>query len=320
MMPAIVRGIPRARRGSAPIALSIGNFDGVHAGHRGILRRVAALASEHGWTPTAMTFDPHPARILAPARAPRLLSTIAERAEWMRQEGIEQVIVVPFDLDFAHLTPEEFVVDVLERRLGVRAVVVGENFRFGRGHTGDIKTLTELGARRGLVVEAVGSVRVRGHRVSSSAIRRLIEAGDISRAARMLGRPYSLSGEVVSGHGIGSRKTVPTLNLATEAEVVPARGVYITRTGEAESGRRYRSVTNVGIRPTFGGHALAIETHLLEFSDYEAPARIRVEFLYRLRAERKFPTSEELKAQILRDVERAQVYFHRLGTTSAPGS
>jgi riboflavin kinase/FMN adenylyltransferase len=312
MTPRIILGIEEAGRGLGPCALSVGNFDGVHAGHRLILRRVAALGSEHGWKASVMTFDPHPARILAAARAPRLLSNVDERAARMGQQGIQQVMVVPFDLDFARLTPEEFVDGILVRKLNARAVVVGENFRFGREHSGDIKALMELGARHGLLVEAVPAVRVRGHKVSSSAIRRLLEAGDVSRAGRMLERPYAISGEVISGHGIGSRRTVPTLNLVTQAEVIPARGVYITRTENVASGRQYPSVTNVGIRPTFGGHSLTIETHLLESLGFEAPARIRVEFLYRLRAEHKFPSSEDLKAQILRDVARARTYFRRL--------
>lgn len=312
MTPRIVRDLEKAGRDLGPCALSVGNFDGVHAGHRLILRRVAALGSEHGWKASVLTFDPHPARILAAARAPRLLSNVAERASRMGQQGIQQVIVVPFDLDFALLTPEEFVEGILVRKLDARAVVVGENFRFGREHCGDIKMLKELGSRYGLVVEAVPAVRVRGHKVSSSAIRRLLEAGDVSRAGRMLERPYAVSGEVISGYGIGSRRTVPTLNLATQAEVIPARGVYITRTETVESDRLYPSVTNVGIRPTFGGHALTIETHLIESIGSEAPARIRVEFLYRLRAEHKFPNPEDLKTQILRDVVRAQTYFRRL--------
>jgi len=310
MTPLVARGIPRLSSG--PCAISIGNFDGVHAGHRRILRRVAELSSERGWTPSAMTFDPHPARLLAPARAPRMLSTISERTALLGAEGIQQVVVVPFDLDFTHLTPEAFVSEILVRRLDARAVVVGENFHFGRDHAGDIKTLSELGARHGLMVEAAPCVRVRGHRVSSSAIRRLVEAGNVSLAGRMLGRPYALSGEVISGQGIGSRKTVPTLNLDTSAEVIPARGVYITRTEGGSSRQQFRSVTNVGIRPTFGGHTLTVETHLLEFPGEEAPERIRVEFLYRLRPERKFPTPEDLKAQIFRDVGRARAYFRRL--------
>ena len=320
MKPAVVYGLENARRSPAPLALSIGNFDGVHAGHRRILRRVAELAAGRGWIASALTFDPHPARLLHPSRAPRLLSTIAERAAWMGAEGIEQVIVVSFDLDFARLTPEEFVLEVLAGRLNVRAVVVGENFHFGREHSGDIRTLKTFGAARGILVEAVPAVRIRGRRVSSSAVRRLIEAGQVSPAWRMLERPYALSGEVIPGYGIGSRRTVPTLNLSTQAEVIPARGVYITRTQDLASGRLFPSVTNVGIRPTFGGHRLAIETHLLDFSGAQAPQSIRVEFLYRLRPERKFPTAEDLKAQILRDAARAAAYFRRLERCKAASS
>ena len=294
-----------------PSALTIGNFDGVHAGHRRILRRVVAVAAERGLRPSALTFDPHPTRIVAPARAPRLMTTPAQRAEIMRAEGILQVVILPFDQKFSHLAPERFVEQIVVESLGARAVLVGDNFRFGFQHAGDTRLLAALGERLGFTTEIVPAVRLRGETVSSSAARRLIQAGQVSRAARALERPYGVEGDVIPGHGVGSRQTVPTLNLRTSAELLPAAGVYVTRTFDLDCGQQWDSVTNVGYRPTFGGNELTIETFLLTWLTGDPPRRIRVEFLYRLRDERKFPSPAELKVQILRDVRRAQAFFRR---------
>ncbi len=300
-----------------PSALTIGNFDGVHAGHREILRRVVALARERGWKPSVLTFDPHPARIVAPERAPRLLTTPEERARLMREEGIEQVLILPFTRELAGFSPERFVREIVVDRLEARAVLVGDNFRFGHEHAGDTRLLAELGRRFGFQVEAVPAIRMRGRVVSSSEVRRLIEAGSVAVAARLLARPYALEGEVVSGQGIGSKQTVPTLNLAPAAEVMPARGVYVTRTTEARSGRDWTSVTNIGTRPTFGGDSVTVETFLLDPLEGASPRAIRVEFLRRLREERRFEDAAALKVQILRDVARAQGYFRRLSRMQA---
>ncbi len=309
--PLIFRSLEEARGRFGPCALSIGNFDGVHGGHRRILRRVVELARQRGWKPAALTFDPHPARIVAPRRSPRLLTSPEERARLMAAEGIEQVVILPFTDRVAAMKPEEFARRVLVETLSARAVLVGSNFRFGHRHAGDTKRLAELGAECGFLVEIVPAVKIRGHLVSSSEIRRMIQAGDVGRAGRLLTYPYSLEGAVVSGFGIGSARTVPTLNLETPAEVLPAPGVYITRTLEIGGDRVWASVTNVGVRPTFGGSGLTIETFLLDRFEAPTPSRIRVQFLKRLRGERKFPSAEELRAQILRDAERAGRY-HRL--------
>jgi riboflavin kinase/FMN adenylyltransferase len=295
-----------------PSALTIGNFDGVHAGHREILQRVVELARERGWKPSVLTFDPHPARIVAPERAPRLLTTPEERARLMRAEGIEQVLILPFTPELAAFTPERFVREIVVERLEARAVLVGDNFRFGHEHAGDTRLLAELGRQYGFLVEALPAIRMRGRVVSSSEVRRLIDAGNVALAGRLLERPYALTGEVVSGQGIGSKQTVPTLNLAPAAEVFPARGVYITRTGDLEAGRRWNSVTNIGTRPTFGGDSVTVETFLLDPLEGASPRAIRVEFLRRLREERRFADAASLKQQILRDVGRAQTYFRRV--------
>jgi riboflavin kinase/FMN adenylyltransferase len=318
--PRIYRSLEEVGNDFGPSALSVGNFDGVHAGHRMIFRRVVELARERGWKPSALTFDPHPAKIVAPERAPRLLTTPEERCRLMAAEGIQQVLILPFGWDIARLEPDEFVRDILVARLGVRAVLVGSNFRFGHRQAGDTKRLMELGAACGMFTEVIPAIKVRGCQISSSEIRRLVTAGNVTRAGRLLGRPYSLEGDIVSGFGIGSAQIVPTLNLKTDAEVVMPAGVYITRTRDVNDGRTWPSLTNVGSRPTFGGAEISVETHLLTTLDGNAPRRIRVEFLRRVREERKFPSAESLKAQIARDAQRAGRYFRLLYSKRIPES
>jgi len=292
--------------------LTIGNFDGVHAGHRQLLRRVVELGREHNLRPAVLTFDPHPARVVAPDRAPRLLTTMEERLALIRAQGIEEVVVLPFTTEVAMLFPHEFVERIVVGQLHARIVMVGDNFRFGHKQSGDIKTLCELGTRFGFQTHIVDAVRRRGRIVSSSEIRRLIEEGQVAMAGRLLERPYDLSGPVISGHGIGSKQTVPTLNLSTPAEVIPANGVYITRTRDLETADCWNSITNVGTRPTFDGADLSIETFLLSTFDGLTPEHISVEFWRRVREERKFENAAALKEQILYDVDRAQAFFRRL--------
>lgn len=310
----IYRRLEEVPRDFGPSALTIGNFDGVHFGHRRILRRVQAIAAGRGWKPSVLTFDPHPTRVVAPDRAPHLMTSPERRCELMAEEGIEQVMILPFTHELAQLSPEEFVCRLLVERLGARAVLVGDNFRFGHRHAGNIRLLAELGRRFGFETEIVPAITCRGRVVSSSGIRELILAGRVSLAARLLQHPYSVEGDVVSGRGVGSKQTVPTLNLATAAELIPARGVYVTRTRDLDSARRWNSITNIGYRPTFGrSDELSIETFLLEPLEGETPARIGVEFLWRVRDERRFDSPDALKAQILKDVGVAHRYFRRAG-------
>lgn len=295
-----------------PCALTIGNFDGVHFGHRRILRRVKEIADAHGWKPSVLTFDPHPTRVVAPERAPRLLTSPERRAELMASEGIEQVLILPFTRELASLSAEDFVRTLLVERLGARAVLVGDNFRFGRGQCGNTEMLRELGRRFGFEIEIVPAVTYRGRVVSSSGTRDLVLGGNVSLAARLLQHAYAIEGEVHSGRGVGSKQTVPTLNVVTTAEVVPARGVYITHTRDLESEREWNSITNIGYRPTFGAsEELSIETFLLSSFDGETPRRVRLEFLRRIRDERRFESADALRAQILRDARAAQNYFRR---------
>lgn len=313
----IYRSLEEARGQFAASAVTIGNFDGVHAAHRQLFHAVARLAQETAAKPSVLTFHPHPAMVVAPERAQKLLTDHPERSALMQQEGIEQVLILPFDEDLSRQTPEEFFRKVLVGALGARAVAVGDNFRFGRKQAGNVDTLKGLCEQEGLRLEIVHAVKRRGVTVSSSEIRRLLAEGRVSLAGRLLERPYSLSGAVVRGAGRGRKQTVPTLNLDTgsidgEWKALPASGVYITRTTGLDCQRQWQSITNVGYRPTFEGKHLTVETFLLEPLVGESPARIRVEFLRRVREERRFPSAEDLRAQILRDVSRAQTYFRRL--------
>jgi riboflavin kinase / FMN adenylyltransferase len=308
----IYRSLEEVPADFGPSALTIGNFDGVHAGHRRIMRRVSAVATERGLKPGVLTFEPHPTRVVAPDRSPRLMTTTGQRCELMAHEGIEQFVILPFTPELARFSPEQFVRSVLVDRLDARAVLVGDNFRFGYQHAGNTARLAELGRECGFTTEIIPAITLRGHVVSSTLVRRAIEAGDVSRAARMLTHPFVLEGAVVRGFGIGSKQTVPTLNLAPEAELLPATGVYISRTKDLGDGREWPSVTNVGSRPTFDGGSISVETYLLEPLEPPSPRRIRVEFLRRMREERRFETAEALRGQILRDAGRAQAYFRRL--------
>ena len=307
----IYRSIGAVPCNFGPCALTIGNFDGVHAAHRQIIRRVVEIARSRGWNSAVLTFDPHPTKLVAPERAPRLLTTPEERCKLMRQEGIDQILILPFTAEIAKLTPDEFVREILVDKLQARTVLVGDNFRYGNRAAGDTRTLRESGERYGFVIEVAHAIRLRERIVSSSEIRKLIEAGNVGMACRLLGRIYALEGAVIKGHGIGSKQTVPTLNLDSAAEILPATGVYVTRTYDLAGDRKWDSITNVGFRPTFDGDRLTIETYLLSPFSGATPDRIRVEFLHRVREERKFPTPEALKAQIMRDAGRAKAYFRR---------
>lgn len=301
-----------------PCAITIGNFDGVHCGHREILRRVIAAAREEGWKSAVLTFHPHPAKVLSPATAPRLLTTEEERARIILEQGIDEILILPFTREVASLEPEDFVRDILVDKLQARAVLVGANFHFGRRAAGNAAMLEELGHHFSFETEIIGPVVWRKRVVSSSEIRRLLDVGDVSTARRLLGRPYTLAGAVVAGAGRGAKQTVPTLNLETNAEVIPKNGVYITRTRDHGGPREWPSISNIGVRPTFDGRSRTVETYLLSKLDGPAPDRMSVEFLRRVRDERKFESAEALKAQILRDVNRAQAYFRRVSNAVAP--
>jgi riboflavin kinase/FMN adenylyltransferase len=309
-------------RQSRPSAVTVGSFDGIHCAHKELLRRVLERARQKSMAAIAVTFDPHPAAVLAPDKAPKLLTTLPIKLELLAHSGIDSLLVLPFTVEFSRWSPEQFVEQVLVEALRAESVFVGENFRFGHRQAGNPALLTELGRRFGFRTEILEKVLARRRIVSSSQIRSLLEQGSITLANRLLGYPYYLRGAIRPGLGIGSTRTVPTLNLDAAAGLVPQRGVYITHarlgftksaSGGADSlSNPMASVTNVGTRPTFGERELGVETHLLELWSGAQPSVLQVQFLFRLREERKFDSAEQLKGQILRDVSRAQAYFRRL--------
>jgi len=293
------------------VALSIGNFDGVHLGHQKILRGVVECARRTRILSAAITFSPHPVSVLHPERAPAQLETLEQRLARLEALGLDAALVLHFDLAMAALAPEQFVRQILVERLHTSAVLVGETFRFGHRQLGDVRLLSEFGRKLGFEVECIPPVVIRGTVVSSTAIRGAIAAGEMEKAARLLGRPFALAGEIRQGTGTGRRFVFPTLNLATKQELLPARGVYATETRLDD--RVCRSATNIGVRPTFDGTRLTIESHLFDFSEEITSGAMEVHFWHRLRAEQKFSGPEELRAQIQRDLARTRSFFARLG-------
>jgi riboflavin kinase / FMN adenylyltransferase len=261
----------------------------------------------------AVTFEPHPTRILRPESAPRLLTPLEQKIKLLEQTGLDAVVVLPFNRDLSLMTPREFAEQILAKGLGVKEVHEGFNFHFGHKAEGNIDRLTELGKEFGFTVKAYAEMKLRGHSVSSSSIRKLLEAGSVERARHLLGRPFSIHSTPGRGRGYGHKYTVPTINLARYDELVPGNGVYVTRAKVGEE--RFDSVTNIGMRPTFGEESFAIETHLLNFHPIEVTAETPVElcFLRYLRPEMKWPDVDALRAQIAKDVRRTRRYFHLCG-------
>ena len=289
--------------------LAIGNFDGIHLGHQTILQEATNRAAKSGAVATALTFEPAPLKVLRPEAAPKRLSTNEQRLEWFRAVGVEAAVVMPFTLALSKLSPQEFVEKILVNELQVRALLVGENFRFGHKQAGDAQLLRDLGKVHGFDVASIPPIMAHGEIVSSTVIRREIAEGEVTQAGRLLGRPFVLTGSIVSGTGTGSKFTFPTLNLRADQELLPAGGVYITRTLLQDESKSRRSVTNIGIRPTFSGTALSIETHLLDFSGTISPKRMELRFWKRLRTEKKFSGPDELRVQITKDIASANRFF-----------
>jgi len=288
---------------------TIGNFDGVHLAHQRLLGRVVEVAHSLDAAAVAVTFDPHPIKVLAPERAPRVLTPPEVKARLIEQLGIEILLVLPFTREFSQLSPFEFV-RLLTRRLQAVSLHVGPNFRFGHRHAGEAETLQALAGQDGCKVEVLPVVAVRGQQVSSSRIRELLTAGQVGKAGRLLGRPFANYGHIVAGSGVGKKETVPTLNLEHLEAQTPKVGVYVTRTRIGQI--THDSVTNVGHKPTFGPHRLTVESYLLNFADEIRASEMQVEYLHRLRDEIKFPNPASLKAQIQRDVSRSVKFFRLL--------
>ncbi len=295
-----------------PTLVSVGNFDGVHRAHRYVLGEIVERAKALGAKSVAVTFEPHPTRILRPDHTFRLLTPTPEKLRLLATTGVDAVLLLSFSRDLSLMTPHQFAHDILKVRLSSCEIHEGYNFHFGHKASGDIHALRELGGEMGFEVHDYPEMRLRGEPVSSSHIRHLLREGRVSRARHLLARPFSILSTAGRGRGYGSKYTVPTINLARYQELVPKDGVYITRTRVGTE--CFDSVTNVGNRPTFGADSFAVESHLLNFHPLEVVAETEVEihFLDRLRDEIKFPSVDALREQIGRDVGKAQKYFRRL--------
>ncbi len=285
--------------------MTLGNHDGVHLGHRALLTAARERAGREGLTVTAVTFDPHPSVVLAPDRAPPLLTTIARRRELLLALGADEVTVLRFDRELASTSPEGFAEDVLARRLDARSVVVGPDFRFGRGRAGDVTALCALGEAHGFDVISVPPVTLEGEAVSSTRVRAALARGEVAEAARLLGRAHDVDGTVVRGDGRGRSIGVPTANLDCDPVLLPADGVYAVVLRVHGERELLRGVANLGVRPTFAA-GRSVEVHLFGVDRDLYDARVRVGFVERLRAEQRFDGIEALEAQIARDAERAR--------------
>ena len=291
-----------------PTVLTLGVFDGLHLGHQLIMKTVVERARASGAVPTVITFEPHPRAVLHPESAPPLLQTLDQKIEAMGVLGIEQTIMVHFDKAFSQIRAEDFLRDTVVNRLQAKEVYLGRGFFFGHNREGNIELLRSVSERLGFFADEVPEVRLRGKRIGSSRIRERLVAGRVNLARRMLGRPYGVEGPVVCGASRGQRIGFPTANIHPHNRVIPRGGVYVTAT--LLEGQWRRSVTNIGTRPTFDeGTESSIETHVLNWSGDLYGDVVRVRFLHRLRAEKKFGSIDELKEQIKRDVSRAERYF-----------
>jgi riboflavin kinase/FMN adenylyltransferase len=300
----------RPARWRQPV-LALGNFDGVHRGHRKILERVCRVARERTVTPVVMTFDPHPPRVVRPDKAPPLLMTTAQKLEAIAETGVEGVAIVRFTFDLSRWDPETFVRAVLVDWLRVSEVWVGANFLFGRDRAGNFTLLRALGAQYGFRAEKIDPIRYKDFVVSSTRVRRLISEGRVDEAGALLGHQYFIDGRVAHGDKRGRTIGFPTLNVQTENELLPPNGVYVTTA--TIDGVAHPSVTNVGVRPTVDRSGrVQVETHLFDFDREVYGAAVRVGFVQRIRDERTFESLDALKGQIAEDCVAARVLFERL--------
>jgi riboflavin kinase / FMN adenylyltransferase len=303
----IFRGVPS--EGLHSTVLTIGNFDGVHLGHRALLERLVAHARGVGLPAAVMTFEPHPREFFVPDSAPARLTSLREKLLLLAAAGIDMAYVCRFDADFSALTADDFVVRILVRGLGVRHLIIGDDFRFGRGRVGDFALLGRAGSTYGFSLEAMNTVEVQNERVSSSAVREALQVADLARAARLLGRPYSIAGRVVQGQKLGRRLGFHTANIQLKHNLPPLLGVFAVRV-KADDGMVREGVANLGLRPTVSAlPSPSLEVHLFGFEGDLYRAHLSVDFLHKLRDQMKFENLEALACQIARDVADAKDFF-----------
>jgi riboflavin kinase/FMN adenylyltransferase len=303
----VFRRIPQ--QSSVSTVLTIGNFDGVHLGHRAMLDRLTACARAAGLPAAVLTFEPHPRELFAPEQAPARLSSLREKLNLLEKGGIDHVYICRFDRRMAAISAEEFIENLLVRGLSVRHLIIGDDFRFGKGRGGDFALLQQMGAAHRYTVEAMHTVDVDGERVSSSAVRDALAAGDLEHAARLLGRPYGIAGHVIHGDKVGRKIGFPTANIQLKRKKVPMTGVFaVTVSGLGD--KDLPGAANLGVRPTLGDSLKPLlEVHLLDY-DYDIyRSHLTVNFLHKLRDEAKYASLDALTTQIARDVAATRDYF-----------
>lgn len=289
--------------------LTIGNYDGLHLGHRRIIEKIQEKARDLNGTSMLMTFHPHPLTILRPDKCIGLITPLHVKKRLIEEAGIDALIIIPFTDDFRHITPEAFVDNLLVKKLGIKGLIVGYDFKFGKEGKGNVEYLASHSTEYGFFFESQGAITFDGEKVGSNRIRKMIQEGDVGKAALHLDRPYMIEGTVVKGEGRGRTIGFPTINLKTEFPLIPKRGVYITDVDVG--GKRYPAVTNIGYNPTFDGQSLTIETYILDFSGDLYDRNIVLYFLERVRDEVRFSSVDELKERIWKDVEAAREYFNK---------
>ena len=303
----VVEDIRRSDTNYPNVVMTVGSFDGIHLGHRSILERVVSKAREIGGTPAVLTMQPHPREFFAPGQAPNLLTSFAKKRQLLEEAGIEVLYVLPFDRDTADMEPKAFVEEILCGHCHATAIVVGHDCRFGKGAQGDFEYLENAAPKYGFSVEEVPPLYVETERVSSTLVRERVIQGDMARVETLLGRKYSVLGEVQPGRGIGVTLGFPTANIKPDHNAVPAQGVYIAEA--LVKGRRLPAAVNIGIAPTIRHEDVTIEAHLLDFSEDITGCEIEIVFHRRIRPEKKFAGREELQEQIGRDVEAVRAHF-----------
>ncbi|MBI4985470.1 MAG: bifunctional riboflavin kinase/FAD synthetase [Rhodocyclales bacterium] len=303
----VFRKVPE--QASSPTVLTIGNFDGLHLGHRAMLERLAAKAREFSLPAAVMTFEPHPRELFAPDQAPARLTSMREKLALLESCGVDRVYVCRFDRRLAALTADEFIDRLLVQGLRARHVIIGDDFRFGKGRSGDFALLENAAAAKGFSCEAMHTVEVDGERVSSSAVRDALAVGDLEHAARLLGRPYVIAGRVVHGGKIGRKLGYPTANIQLRRKRLPLTGIFAVTVSGIDK-HQLQGAASLGVRPTLGaGLQPVLEVYLFDFDREIYGAHVTVHFMHKLRDERKFDSLDLLKAQIARDVEMTRDYF-----------
>ena len=287
--------------------LTIGNYDGLHLGHRKIIERVEIKARENKGTSMLMTFHPHPLTILKPDRFIGLITPLPVKRRLIEEAGIDVMFIIPFTDEFHLISPESFVENILVQKLGIKGLIVGYDFKFGKGGKGNVKYLAAKSTQYGFFFDIQEAITLDNEKVGSNRIRRMIQEGDVKKAGLHLGRPYMIEGAVMAGDGRGRTIGFPTINLQTEFPLIPGRGVYVSSV--EIGGKRLPAVTNIGFNPTFDGQSLTIETYIMDFSQDLYNQKVALYFLDRIRDEVKFSSVDELKDRIRKDVEIARAYF-----------